>query len=85
MIYPFRKVVFNCKEATLLSIKKEEGKIDVIERLKLWYHLLYCDPCRRFIAQWKKLAGKAGGSKSVTNTLSASVSEKIQREIDASL
>jgi hypothetical protein len=55
MIYPFRKVLYNCREATLLSIKKEEGKITPLERLKLSYHLMFCDPCRRFIDQWKRI------------------------------
>jgi hypothetical protein len=51
MTYLFKKTVFNCNQATLLSIKKEEGRITFLERLKLSYHLLYCDPCRRFIDQ----------------------------------
>lgn len=55
MIYPFRKTVYNCRQATLLSIKKEEGKITFVESLKLRYHLMWCDPCRQFIGQWKLL------------------------------
>ncbi len=51
MTYLFKKTVYNCKQATLLSIKKDEGSITFFERLKLSYHLLYCDPCRRFIDQ----------------------------------
>lgn len=57
MIYPFRKIVFDCKQATLLSIKKAEGKISLVEKWKLSYHLWYCDPCRRFISQWKRFDG----------------------------
>lgn len=48
-IYPFKKIVFNCKQATLLSLKKEQGKISFIEKIKLAYHLFYCDPCQHFI------------------------------------
>lgn len=51
----FKKVIYDCRQATLLSIKKAEGKITLIESLKLRYHLLRCDPCRRFIEQWKML------------------------------
>jgi hypothetical protein len=58
-MYLFKKIVFDCKQATLLSIKKDQGKITFGERLKLSYHLLYCDPCRQFIDQWKRL-DKAG-------------------------
>jgi hypothetical protein len=86
-MYVFKKIVFDCKQATLLSIKKEQGKITFVERLKLSYHLLYCDPCRKFIAQWKQL-GNAG--KTLEKILSsrppfllpANVREKIQQEID---
>lgn len=61
MIYPFKKTIFDCKQATLLSIKKEQGAITFPERIKLRYHLLFCDPCRRFIDQSKKIddAGRA--------------------------
>jgi hypothetical protein len=64
MIYPFRKTVFDCKQATLLSVKRAEGKITLFERVKLSYHLFYCDPCRRFISQWQQLdrAGKEMGT-----------------------
>ena len=57
MIYPFRSIVYNCKQATLLSIKKAEGKISSLEAVKLQYHLMFCDPCRRFIQQWEMLDG----------------------------
>jgi uncharacterized membrane protein len=54
-IYLFRKIVFNCKQATLLSLKKEEGKASLKERALLWYHLLYCNSCRRFVIHSKKM------------------------------
>ncbi len=54
-MYLFKKVVFNCKKATLLSIKRHEGHITFLERLQLSYHLLYCDPCRKFINQLAKI------------------------------
>lgn len=50
-MYLFKKLVYNCKHATQLSLKKEEGKISLRERVQLWYHLLYCSFCRRFIRQ----------------------------------
>lgn len=55
MIYLFRKTVFDCKQATLLSIKRAEGKITLLERAKLSYHLFYCETCRRFVNQWGQL------------------------------
>jgi hypothetical protein len=50
-MYLFRKIVFDCHQATFLSLKKDAGTITLLERLKLSYHLLYCDPCRQFIRQ----------------------------------
>lgn len=55
MIYLFKKTVYNCHQATLLSIKRDQGAITLFERVKLGYHLMYCDPCRRFIVQSQKL------------------------------
>ena len=51
MVYLFKKIVFDCKQATLLSLKRNEGTITFVERLKLSYHLLYCSPCRKFMEQ----------------------------------
>lgn len=50
-IYLFKKTVYNCKQATMLALKKEENKISLFERTKLAYHLHYCDPCKKFIKQ----------------------------------
>lgn len=83
MIYLFRKTVFNCKQATLLSIKREEGRITGVERMKLWYHLLYCDPCRRFIDQWDLLNKEIKKSKkNALFTMSEQSKEDIQRRIN---
>lgn len=50
-IYLFKKVVFNCKKATLLALKKSDGAASIWEKLQLFYHKLYCNACRRFIKQ----------------------------------
>jgi hypothetical protein len=50
MMKPFKKTLYNCKQATLLSLKRDEGRISLVERVKLAYHLLYCEPCRKFNA-----------------------------------
>jgi hypothetical protein len=62
MIRPFKKTLYNCKEATLLSLKRDEGRISVLERVKLAYHLMHCTPCRRFIGQWQLLEKKQGAN-----------------------
>lgn len=86
-IYPFKKIVFNCKGATQRYLKKEEGRISLQDRLKLWYHLLYCDPCRRFIEQSKLLRKSAQTLKDSflqqpPFTLSEESREKIRKQMD---
>lgn len=86
-IYPFKKTVFNCKQATLLSLKKEEGTISVKERIKLYYHLLYCKYCR-FFAKQSSLINNQGTSlrnslfSDPPHLLSAEKKETIQQQID---
>ena len=88
-MYLFKKVVFNCKRATLLSLKREEGRITLAERLELSYHLLYCDPCRRFVKQSAQLnmSGK-DFSRSLGErppySLSPSTKDRIQDLLDRS-
>jgi len=78
----FRKTAYDCKQATLLTIKKEEGKITFIETLKLHYHFLFCDPCRRFMDQWTAINEKA---KSATESLPFKLSEESKERIKRSL
>ena len=49
--YLFRKIVFNCKQATFLITKKSERRLSIPENLKLFYHLLFCEPCKDFSKQ----------------------------------
>jgi L-lactate utilization protein LutB len=86
-IYLFKKTVLDCKQATLLSLKKEEGKASILERVKLFYHLLYCIYCRRFIKQSSIInhIGKGVVNSIFTHpphTLSAKLKEDIQQQID---
>lgn len=41
----------SCKEAVQFIIKKEEGKISLLERMSLWRHLAICSLCRIFSRQ----------------------------------
>jgi hypothetical protein len=47
----FNKIFINCKQATYLSERKREGKLDGAEGLGLWIHLLYCKFCKQFVKQ----------------------------------
>lgn len=66
-LYLFKRVVLNCSQATLLSAKKEEGALSGKERMQLWWHLLYCNVCRRFIKQMHVMAKEL---KKMNDTLS---------------
>jgi len=46
-----KHIIYNCKQATLLILKKKEGKLSLMERFRLFIHLLLCDPCQRFKKQ----------------------------------
>jgi hypothetical protein len=49
------KLFSNCKEATLLTVKGEETKLSLPERVQLGIHLLYCSTCRRSKKESDKL------------------------------
>lgn len=86
--YLFRKVVYDCKHATLLALKREHGKISVAEKVKLFYHLLHCDSCRFFINQ-SRLINQIGiyiGNfevKKPTHKLSEERKKSIQNRLNA--
>lgn len=51
--------MMSCKEATLLASKKEEGRITLVERVKLAIHMFICVYCKRFVQQTNVIAHKA--------------------------
>ncbi|HEU5291687.1 MAG TPA: hypothetical protein VFU05_13650 [Cyclobacteriaceae bacterium] len=53
--YLFRKTVFDCKKATMLIIKKENGEASAWEQIQVFYHNIYCKVCRRFVQQSRLL------------------------------
>jgi hypothetical protein len=59
--YLFKRVVYNCKRATLLALKKQDGKASLWEQVQLSYHNLYCNACRRFIKQSEELNTSLAG------------------------
>lgn len=82
-----KNIIRNCKQATLISLKKEEGKITISERLKLSIHLLFCDACKRFIKQ-SGLVNNAMQQlhqklyQHPPHTLSKEAKEKMQQQVD---
>lgn len=50
--------MLSCKEASVLIIKKEEGKLAMGDRLRLFFHLMACDICKLFNKQSLFLSGQ---------------------------
>jgi predicted anti-sigma-YlaC factor YlaD len=48
-------LMINCKEATFLMAKKEEGKIAFLERVRLGIHTSMCSICRKFEKQTSRI------------------------------
>lgn len=46
-----RNSIYNCKQATLFILKKKDRRLSITERARLFIHLLFCDPCKRFVKQ----------------------------------
>ena len=44
----FKKILYDCRKAQRLTIKKQESKLTLSESLQLRIHLRYCDVCRKF-------------------------------------
>lgn len=90
-LYPFYTTVHDCHKATQLSVKKEEnGKLSGVEKFQLFYHLLWCRICRRFVKQIRRI--NTMGSNYTGNiqinpphTLSIESKEKMQKEMEKHL
>ena len=41
----------SCKDAVTLILQKEEGKLSLWSKMKLWRHLAICSLCRIFAIQ----------------------------------
>lgn len=46
-----KKLMITCNQATEMMAKKEEGKISLTNRVRLWYHLFICTMCRLYKKQ----------------------------------
>lgn len=52
-----QKISFNCKEATLLALQKEEKQLSFLVRLKLAVHVATCRYCKWFLKESKQMDG----------------------------
>lgn len=44
-------IVLDCEKASMLVLKREEGKLSNLEKFQLWLHQKICDPCVEFDQQ----------------------------------
>ncbi len=49
--FMMKYLMVNCKEATMLMAKREEGKLSFLENIKLTIHTSMCSFCRKFEKQ----------------------------------
>ena len=83
----FRKISFNCQEATFTALKKEDQPLSTGAKMKLFVHLLYCGPCRLFLKQSKMIEKAARNYKETIfskppHTLSPEIKNSLQDKIN---
>ena len=70
----------SCKEAITFILKKEEGRLSLWNRLKLWRHLAICSLCRIFLSQ-NKLINKFVRKQNSQHQLSEAEKERIVNHV----
>jgi hypothetical protein len=70
-----------CKEAVEFILRKEERKLSIIQRIKLWRHLTICSLCRIFSLQNKVMNEAMKHRRDKQVILSAEEKEKIIRNV----
>lgn len=74
-------LMINCKEATFLMSKKEEGKLSLIEKFKLSIHTRMCAICKKFEQQTAAISIESKHIKAEGKLPSFS-RENIRRKLD---
>lgn len=76
-----KRIMITCKEATLSIVKKEEGKINLYDRFRLFVHLVICQFCKLFEKQSKLLSKslfEQESKESLTDEEKAEIEKKLQ-------
>ena len=47
----FKRILNNCVEASLLSLKNEEEKITLKQKFEMKFHIFFCKCCQNFTKQ----------------------------------
>lgn len=43
--------MLNCKEVSRLVSREQDEALPLGDRIRMWFHMLWCDACRRFERQ----------------------------------
>ncbi len=46
-----KRILNNCVEASLLSLKNKEEKITLKQKFEMEFHILFCKCCKNFVKQ----------------------------------
>ncbi len=73
--------MLNCKDAIFLMSKRDEGKLSMIDRMRLSLHISMCHLCRKFEKQITKIGL---GTKNVHSDfqLPVDVKSKLKKVLD---
>lgn len=74
-------LMVNCREATFLMAKKEEGKLTLLEKMKLSMHTSMCSFCKKFEKQTSKI-GRESRHVHTEKDLPVLAKEKIERMLE---
>jgi hypothetical protein len=47
----FKRILNNCVEASLLSLKNKEEKITFKQKFEMKFHIMFCKCCKNFVKQ----------------------------------
>jgi anti-sigma factor ChrR (cupin superfamily) len=74
-------LMINCREATFLMAKREEGKLSFVGRMKLSIHTSMCSLCKKFEKQASRI-GKESKHVHAEDNLPAFAKERIERMLE---
>ena len=76
------KILISCKDATNFISKKEEKKLNLLQRLQLTIHLIICEFCKLFYKQNNFLINNIKNL-STEESLTESEIKEIESKIDS--
>jgi len=79
--FMMKYLMLNCKEATILMAKKEEGKLSILGKMQLSMHTSMCSFCKKFEQQTKQIS-KESKHVHAEESMSAVANDRIIKMID---